>query len=135
MRRIAPCLILSCIAMAVPASFALAATGGGTKYVGKTKQHRKIRLTASATQVRMQSFAIELHCRDGSALVDQESGFEPSRLRGGKFNDTQYGSTDTVTFKGKVRGSKITGTLKVKDRVGKVRCTSPTVKFTAQRHH
>jgi hypothetical protein len=135
MRRIAACLILAAIAMAVPASFALAAKGGGTKYVGKTKQHRKIRLTVSGQQARMQGFAIELHCRDGSILVDQESGFEPSTIHGGKFKDTQYGSTDTVTYAGKVRGSKVIGTLKVKDRIGKVRCVSPTVKFTARRHH
>jgi hypothetical protein len=118
--------------MAAVEASAMAAAGGQTRYVGKTKQHRSIRLQANAKQVRMQSFTIELHCRDGSSLVDQESGFEPSALRGGKFSDTQYGSTDTVKFKGKVRGSKITGTLKVKDKVGKVKCVSPTVKFTAR---
>lgn len=118
--------------MTVSAAFALAAPQKETKYVGKTKQHRTIRLKANAKHVRMQSFAIELKCRDGSILVDQESGFEPSALKGGKFNDTQYGSTDTVTYKGKVKGKKITGTLKVRDKVGKVKCSSPTVKFTAK---
>lgn len=32
---------------------------------------------------------------------------------------------------GRVRGRKATGTLKVTDKVGKTRCASPTVKFTA----
>ena len=132
MRRIAACLILTCSAMAVSAAFALAATGGQTKYVGKTKQHRKIHLAASSTHLRLQSFSIELHCRDGSVLVDQESGFEPTAIRGGKFDDKQFGSTDTVVYKGKVRGAKVTGTVKVRDRLGKVRCSSPTVKFTAR---
>lgn len=132
MRRIAACLILTGIAMAVP-TLALAAKGGNDKYVGKTKQNRQIRLTASAKRMVLKSFAIELKCRDGSVLIDQESGFEPSAIRGGKFSDTQYGSTDTVTYKGKVRGRTVTGTLKVRDKVGKVKCVSPTVKFTAHR--
>jgi len=131
-RRIAACLILTCSAMAVSAAFALAASNGESKYVGKTKQHRKIRLAASSEQVRLQSFSIELHCRNGSVLVDQESGFEPSAIRHGKFNDKQYGSTDTVIYKGQVQRRKITGTVKVRDRLGKVRCSSPTVKFTAR---
>jgi hypothetical protein len=119
--------------MAVSAAFALAGSHGETKYVGKTKQHRTIRLRANAKHVRMQGFAIQLHCRNGSVLIDQESGFEPSPLRHGKFNDKQFGSTDTVIYKGRVRRGKITGTLKVRDRLGKVRCSSPTVKFTARR--
>lgn len=135
MRRIAACLILTCFAMAIPGAFALAASNGGTRYVGKTKQHRTIRVLANARQARLQNFAIELHCRDGSILVDQESGFEPSAIRHGQFRDTQYGSTDTVIYKGRVRGAKVTGTVKVRDRVGKIRCSSPTVKFTAHRKH
>jgi hypothetical protein len=118
--------------MAVSAAFALAASNGETKYVGKTKQHRNIRLKANDQHLRLQSFSIELHCRDGSVLVDQESGFEPTAIRGGKFNDKQFGSTDTIIYKGKVRGAKVTGTVKVRDRLGKVRCSSPTVKFTAR---
>jgi hypothetical protein len=118
--------------MAVSAAFALAASNGETKYVGKTKQHRNIRLKANDQHLRLQSFSIELHCRDGSVLVDQESGFEPTAIRGGKFNDKQFGSTDTVVYKGKVQGAKVTGTVKVRDRLGKVRCSSPTVKFTAR---
>lgn len=131
MRRIATCLVLSIVATAAPGPMALAASHGRIHYVGKTRQHRAIRLQASGGQVQIQSFAIELHCRDGSALVDQESGFEPSALRADKFRDTQYGSTDAVSYAGQIRGSRVTGTLKVSDRVGKVRCVSPTVKFSA----
>lgn len=134
MRRVAASLILSCVAMAIPGAFALAASHGQTKYVGKTKQHRKIRLKTNAKYVKMQGFAIQLHCHDGSVLVDQESGFEPTPLRRhGRFKDKQYGSTDTVTFNGRVRRGKITGKVRVRDRLGKVKCSSPKVRFTAHR--
>jgi hypothetical protein len=118
--------------VAVP-TFAAGGGGGGGLHVGKTGQGRSIRLTANARQVRMHNFSIKLQCRDGSVLIDQESGFMPSKVRRNKFVDTQYGSTDKVTYKGAVRGEKVIGTLKVRDRVGKVFCVSPTVKFTTRR--
>lgn len=134
MRRIAALLTLTALAvMALTASALGAAGGGGGLHVGKTGQGRTIRLTANARQVRMRNFSIKLNCRDGSVLIDQESGFEPSKIRRNKFLDTQYGSTDKVTYKGGVRGAKMIGTLKVRDRVGKVFCVSPTVKFTTHR--
>ena len=134
MRRFAACLIVSFVATAIPGGLALAASNGRANYVGKTTQHKKIRVRANSKRLWLKSFAIKLNCRDGSTLVDQESGFEPSPLRHGQFKDTQYGSTDTVVYSGRVRGSKVTGILRVRDRVGKVRCASPKVKFTARRH-
>jgi hypothetical protein len=121
------------MAMAIPGAFALAASHGRTHYVGKTRQHRTIRLEASADQVQMKGFSIELHCRDGSLLVDEESNFESTAVHNGGFRATLYGSTDIVSYSGRVRGSRATGTVKVRDRLGKVRCVSPTVKFTAHR--
>lgn len=132
MRRFAACLILSTVATAVTGAIALAEPHSRA-YVGKTKQHRAIRLQASSNQLRLKSFTIELRCRDGSTLIDQESGFEPAPLRGGHFRDTQYGSTDTVVYSGRVQAAKVTGTVRVRDKVGKVRCESPAVKFTAHR--
>ena len=132
MRPILAMLSTVTLALGLFAAPSLAAGGSGL-YAGKTGQQRTIHLTANARQVRMRNFSIKLHCRDGSVLIDQESGFEPSKVRRNKFVDTQYGSTDKVTYKGGVRGTKVIGTLKVRDRVGKVFCVSPTVKFTTHR--
>lgn len=131
MRSLTAFFTATCLLVVSLAGSAVADSATGT-YKGKTAQHRKVTLKVSAKQVKLMNFSIELKCRDGSILVDAESGFEPSALRGGKFKDTQFGSTDTVRFAGKVKGTKATGTLKVTDKVGKVRCTSPNVKFTAR---
>ena len=132
MRPILAILSTVTLALGLFAAPSPAAAGSGL-YAGKTGQQRTIHLTANARQLRMRNFSIKLHCRDGSVLIDQESGFEPSKVRRNKFVDTQYGSTDKVTYKGGVRGTKVIGTLKVRDRVGKVFCVSPTVKFTTHR--
>lgn len=131
-RRAVKLLTLSCIAVGLVAGSAIAAGSAGT-YGGKTAQKRAVKLKVSAKQAKLMNFTIELKCKDGSTLVDQESGFEPSILRNGKFSDVQVGSGDTVKYSGKVKGAKVTGTLKVTDKVGKVRCVSPNVKFTARR--
>lgn len=99
---------------------------------GRTAPHRKVALKVGGRQVLLRSFSIESRCRDGSTLIDAESGFEPSALRAGRFEDVQSGSTDTVHFAGKVKGAEATGTLEVTDKVGKVDCSSPKVRFTAQ---
>lgn len=132
MRRIAALLTLSCLAVGGVVSSAYASPHS-TAYSGKTNQHRAIRLKVSGNRLELKSFTIQLHCRDGSVLVDQESGFQPSALRGNRFKEAQFGSTDTVRMAGHVKAAKVIGTLKVTDKLGKVRCTSPTVKFTADR--
>jgi hypothetical protein len=105
----------------------------GQVFEGKTSQHRKLRVKVWGSRIKLVGFAIKLHCRGGYTLIDMESGFEPSVLHGGKFNETQYGHTDTVKFRGRVKGRHLTGTVKVKDRLGKYRCASPTVKFNLHR--
>jgi hypothetical protein len=94
-RRIAALLTLTALAVVALTGSALAAAAG--LYAGKTGQGRTMRLTANARQVRMRNFSIKLNCRDGSVLIDQQSGFEPSKIRRHKFLDTRYGSTDKVT--------------------------------------
>jgi len=121
---------LSRLAVGLVAGSAVAGVTPGT-YTGKTAQKKSVKLKVSAKQVTLLNFSIELKCHDGSILVDQESGFEPSTLKNGKFSDVQVGSGDTVKYSGKVAGKKATGTLKVTDKVGKVACASPNVKFTA----
>jgi hypothetical protein len=105
----------------------------GQVFSGKTAQHRKLKLKVWGSRVKLLGFAIELHCGGGYTLVDMESGFEASVMRHGKFAETQYGNTDTVKFRGRVKGGHAIGTVKVTDRLGKFHCASPTVKFHVRR--
>ncbi|HYC81186.1 MAG TPA: hypothetical protein VEB65_05330, partial [Solirubrobacterales bacterium] len=85
-------------------------------------------------QLDLRHFSIKLRCRDGSILIDRESGFEPSALRSnGSFREYQYGSTDKVWFRGRANNRLVRGRIKVKDRWGHVRCNSGWVPFTAKR--
>lgn len=101
--------------------------------VGKTKQGRKIRIRVGGLSMKLVNFTAKLKCRDGSILVDKESGFEVTGLKkGGRFNDRQYGSTDSVLFRGKVTKKWVRGKLRVQDKWGKVKCDSKWVKFSAK---
>lgn len=105
-------------------------------YKGKTKQKRGVRLTTRGNTIKLRHFTAKLNCRDGSVLVVQESGFQPTKLRhGGRFHDVQVGSTDEVFFKGRVRSKAVHGRIRVKDRLGKkgARCQSKWIKFTAHK--
>ena len=84
--------------------------------------------------LRIVRFNIQLSCRDGSILIDEESGFVRTPVhRNGRFSDVQVGSTDTVLIRGKAKGRAIRGRLRVKDRLGRgVRCDSRWVKFSAR---
>lgn len=107
-------------------------TRASTKLSGKTGQGRNITLRAKEGTIDLLRFTIRLRCRDGSILIDEESGFEPVRLRAnGSFRSTQVGSTDEVTFRGRLRGNHVRGTVRVTDRVGRYRCHSGLVKFRA----
>jgi len=124
----------SLLPMALIAVEASAAQAKGKRVaVGKTKQGRTARLAVWAKQLKVVNFAAELKCRDGSTLVDKESGFQATPLRrGGRFSDKQYGSTDTVRFRGRVGAKWVRGTLRVTDTWDKVRCDSGWVKFSAK---
>lgn len=116
------------------ASDAAALTPAAGTYKGKTKQGRNTVFRLAHGQLDLRHFSIELKCRDGSILIDQESGFEPSSLRAnGTFREYQYGSTDKVWFRGRVDDRRMRGRIKVKDRWGKIRCNSGWVRFTAKR--
>ena len=57
-----------------------------------------------------------------------------TKIRKNKFSDDQVGSTDEVVFKGKRKGKKVTGTIKVTDKLSStVSCGPTTVKFSAKR--
>jgi len=110
---------------------AAATQGGRTNLRGRTGQKRTIRLTKHGNRIQLKHFTARLRCHGGAVLIDAESGFQPTRTRGGRFHDVQVGSTDEVLFKGLVRGHRISGKIRVKDRLGKKRCDSRWVKFAA----
>jgi hypothetical protein len=118
------------------AVFAGSATAGAVKtgkYVGKTAQGYRITLKVRSHTLKLMNFSAKLRCGDGSILVDQESGFQPTPIRGGRFGETSVGSTDQVKISGRVRNRSVTGTLRVTDKLdGGVRCDSHAVKFTAR---
>ena len=104
-------------------------------YTGKTGQNRSIRIAVNARSLKILRFKASLRCRDGSTLIDDESGFLPTRIRAnGRFRDAQVGATDEVLFKGRRRGRVVRGWLRVRDRLGNdVRCSTPWIEFSAKR--
>ena len=101
--------------------------------VGHTAQGRTVRVRVGSQSLKVLHFSAKLKCRDGSVLVDKESGFQLTPLKhGGHFDDRQFGSTDTVRFRGHVAGNWVRGRARVSDRWGKVRCDSKWFKFSAK---
>ncbi len=101
---------------------------------GKTNQGFRIKLAVKNRAVHVLRFKAELKCRDGSKLVLDESGFLKTPVgKSGSFKDVQYGSTDTVYIRGSVKGKRVSGRLRLKDRVGKVRCSSRWLRFNLRR--
>lgn len=105
-----------------------------TAMKGRTAQHYRVALRDHGRAVEIMRFTIKLACRDGSVLVDEESGFQTTSLgHGGRFHDDQIGSTDEVLFGGRLRGHLARGRIRVKDRLGNgVRCDSHWVRFSAR---
>lgn len=123
---------LLCCALAVPA-FGVARPGGHAVYRGKTSQKRSIQISASPSRITLIRFKVKLLCRDGSLLFGDASDFEPTPLNpGGHFANAQYGKTDVISWKGRIGKGRITGVLRVKDRLANgVRCDSQSVRFVA----
>jgi hypothetical protein len=103
-------------------------------YRGKTAQKRPIQIAASPRQITPIRFKARMLCRDGSLLFGDLSDFEPTPLTStGRFTDIQHGHTDTVIWRGRVTGQKLSGILRVKDRLPSgVRCDSGLVRFSAK---
>ncbi|HYC82568.1 MAG TPA: hypothetical protein VEB65_12320 [Solirubrobacterales bacterium] len=131
-RRVVLCGAALGMLAAADAGVAAAAAGEGSAK-GRTAQGRVVRLQVEGKQLRMKHFTAELRCRDGSELIVQESGFVPTTVTtGGSFSDKQFGSTDTVRFKGTVGNKAVKGKIRVNDRWGKVRCNSRWISFNAR---
>jgi hypothetical protein len=125
------CFAGACLVWALVASAAPTEPRG--KFQGKTGQGRHVAMRVGRGHLDMLRFTIQLRCRDGSLLVDEESDFEPTALRhGGSFRDVQVGSTDEVWFRGQVDSRRIHGRVRVTDRIGQVRCNSRWVSFNAR---
>ena len=108
---------------------------GGSRYVyrGKTSQKQKIQLSSGPGQIIPIRFKVKLICRDGSLLHADLSDFQASPLeRSGRFSDVQRGPTDAVSWRGRLRDHKVSGSMRVKDRLPSgVRCDSGRVRFSA----
>jgi hypothetical protein len=133
-----PGLITKCIAacLALSLAGAVAADAATTRtFKGKTSQKKAISFKVTGKKLRSLKFTINLNCSDGSTLTDVETGFQTIKIgRGGKISDDQVGKTDEVVMTAKLRRGKVTGTLRVTDKLNStVSCGPQTVKFTARR--
>lgn len=122
--------VLGCAALASAAS-AMTFERGMLK--GRTRQGRTIRLALRHDSIQIKRFTVELRCRDGSYLIDEESGFVPTHLSGSRrIRDHQIGSTDDVWIRGRLGSRVLRGTVRVHDRLGRVQCDSRWVRFHAR---
>lgn len=134
-----PGLIKKCIAACLALSLAGAAAADAATtrvFKGKTSQKKTITFKIKGKRLTSLKFSINLTCSDGSTLTDLETGFESMKIsRTGRINDTQVGKTDEVVTTARVRrGRKVSGTIKVTDKLSStVSCGPQTVKFSARR--
>lgn len=99
---------------------------------GKTAQGYRIKaVKQGAAKLRLVSFKADLQCRDGTILQLDEGGFLPTAVRKGRFKDTQFGRTDTIWMRGKVKRTGVRGWLRLTDKLGKKRihCASRWIGF------
>lgn len=109
------------------------ARGQRTQLRGQTSQGHQIQLAARNRSVVIKHLTARLRCRGGAVLIDDESGFLPTPVRHGRFSDKQFGSTDEVMIRGRLRGKRLDGKVRVRDRLGRARCDSGWVRFAAKR--
>lgn len=131
--RIALSAVLACGAVAVGGMAAEAAPKKTFK--GKTAQKRPVKIALRGGKVDIIHFKARLKCRNGDILILDERGFLPTPVKGnGKFRDKQFGKTDTVLLRGRLRGRVVRGKLRVFDKLrGGLRCKSNWIKFKAKR--
>lgn len=116
------------------AGSASAARGHKAVKKGHTAQGRTIKVAIYKRSVELKHFSIKLRCKGTGPLIDIESGFLPSRLRGhNRIHDHQEGSTDDVYVRGHLNKRFLHGAIRVRDRWGKHRCDSKWVRFSVRR--
>jgi hypothetical protein len=105
------------------------------KAKGRTAQGYRITLAMRGDRsFRILGFKADLECRDGTLLQLEEGGFLPTIVRpNGTFHEMQYGRTDRVYVRGRVRRGSVQGRLRLTDRYGKGNpCKSRWIKFHAR---
>jgi hypothetical protein len=126
---------VTCIAAMSALSLGVAAAepaGKRGSLRGRTAQGRQIRFALRRGSVEIKRFTVQLRCRGGDVLIDEESGFQPTPVKpDGRVHDDQVGSTDEVWLRGHLRGGRLKGTVRVTDRVAGAKCDSRWVRFTA----
>lgn len=134
MRRRPAIAAVATLACAVALVSVAGAAGGGGTYKGRTAQKRPVQVAVAARSVTLVRVKIRLRCLDGGVLYDDLSDFQPTDLRSrGRFSDVQYGSTDVVHWRGRVRARSVRGKIRVKDRLRSgVTCDSGFVGFAAR---
>lgn len=125
---------LACALATLGAGEAVAGSAARKPVKGRTSQRYRIVLRARERTVEIMRFTIKLSCRDGSTLVDEESGFQRTPVKpGGGFRDDQRGSTDEVWIRGRFRGRRAQGRVRVSDKIASgVRCDSHWIRFVAR---
>ncbi|HEX4016044.1 MAG TPA: hypothetical protein VHX15_04845 [Frankiaceae bacterium] len=121
------CFVLAAV---MTSACAMAAGQGGKLARGQTGQGRSIRIRVFPKRIKIEGFSIELHCSGGYRLIDSESNFMPSAAsRKGQIHDAQVGDTDEILIRGHLRSYKLKGRIRVRDHLGRHRCSSPWVPF------
>jgi methyl coenzyme M reductase gamma subunit len=127
-----------CCLAAVLLAAALTGTAGADRarlVSGHTAQGHPLELALEGDFVRLVRLRVDLDCRDGVLLTDDESGYLRTPLDvGRRFRDEQLGSSDVTYMVGRVTTAGVRGRVRVTDRVhGGVRCDSGWVRFSAGR--
>ena len=101
---------------------------------GRTAQGYRIKLVMKGEEkLELLRFKADLSCRDGTILQLEESNFLPTSIHNRKFHEVQYGSSDTVYIRGRVKGGSVRGQLRLTDRWGKGNpCKSRWIAFHAR---
>lgn len=99
---------------------------------GTTGQNYSIKVMVKDKAFKFQAFKVELGCPDERWLTRVKRGFPWTSVgNGGKFRETLNRDGDRVSFRGRLYKRRISGELRVTDRLGGgTRCTSGWTEFT-----
>lgn len=102
-------------------------------FKGRTGQGYGIKVQVREQAFRVHVFDIDLRCRDGSELPLIMNGYLWKRVgKGGGFRDAQFGLTDATYLRGRLHERRISGRLRVTDRLRDgTRCASRWISFNA----
>jgi hypothetical protein len=127
--------LCACVVVVALVVAAVAAAATRHTYKGRTAQASAISFAIKGRTLTNLRFSMTLNCPDGSTVPESESGFQAIRITSkGTFSDHQVGKSDDVRTTGKVRGTRVTGTVRVTDKISKtVTCGPGSATFTATR--